>query len=297
MTPRSPGSPQNRQAHSGGRAVSANDSPAPPAVARRRVTAAEAHRIASTLTDDDRRVVELLSICRVATGGQLSGLLWPDTPTGRRTSKRHLAKLTKLSVTARIYRRLGGPGGGSRLVYALDVVGQRLAFASPSRVRRPRTPGTMFLDHAVAVTETYIRLRRAEASGRIELRGFNTESQAWRAYPGPSGRPITLKPDAYAEWVDQHWEHAAFLEIDQATEHPGRVARKADQYLRYWSTGIEQEALGLFPSVIWIVPDDHRRDQLDAVLPSLDTDVTDPFEVLTMEGFTARINQAPEVRR
>ena len=277
-------------------AASANDSPAVPACAR--LTSAEAHRIARTLTEQDRSVIEILDIVRMASGGQLRRLLWPDTVTGHRLARHHLAKLTRLRILARLGRQIGGiRGGSSGHVYTLDVVGQRLADAERvGRIRRPSTPSNAFVDHTLATTETYVALRLAEETHRIELVGFEAEPDCWRRFTGPGGRDLILKPDAFAQWRDALWESAAFFEIDLGTEHPGRLTRKAAAYLTYHRTGIEQQALGLFPEVIWITPSERRVEVIQTALDQLGPETRELFSVTTPGGFTARINQAPERR-
>ena len=116
------------------------------------------------------------------------------------------------------------------------------------------------LAHAVAVAETYTVLRQAERARRLELVGFAIEAGAWREYAGPHGHREVLKPDAYAEWATREWEHAAFIEVDRSTENPKRIAAKNNRYLAYWRSGIEQARQRLFPSVLWLVPDERRAD-------------------------------------
>jgi hypothetical protein len=277
-------------------AGSANDSPAVPAGAR--LTATEAHRIARTLTDQDRSVIEVLDIVRMASGGQLRRLLWADTVTGHRLARHHLAKLTRLRVLARLGRQIGGVrGGSSGHVYTLDVLGQRLADAERvGRIRRPSTPSDAFVDHAIATSETYVGLLLAEAANHIELVGFDAEPDCWRRFTGPGGRDQTLKPDAFAQWRDAEWESAAFFEIDLGTENPGRLTRKAHAYVTYHRTGIELQALGLFPEVIWITPSERRVEVIRRALDELDPESRGLFSVTTPGGFAARINQAPERR-
>lgn len=53
---------------------------------------------------------------------------------------------------------------------------------------------------------------------------------------------------------EDHW----FLEIDRDTEPPSRVLRACLKYEEYRRTGEERRRLGIFPAVVWVVPDQKR---------------------------------------
>jgi hypothetical protein len=221
-------------------------------------------RILASLTNVDLELIDLLALVRMASGSQLNRLLWPTTPSGARTARRRLQRLTDLRIVTRLHRQVGGIKGGSQgYTYALDVNGQRIAQTRHHNTIRRPTPSDSFVDHTLAVTETYITLR---TTTDVELLTWEPEPTCWRSHTGPAGRSMTLRPDGYTAWAVGEWELSAFLEIDRATEHPGRIARKADQYVRYRRTGQEQQRHGVFPSVLWITPSAKRADVLRAVL-------------------------------
>jgi hypothetical protein len=257
-----------------------------------RVTAGRARRIAHDLTAIDRAVIESLSIIHLATGQQLRRLHWPDTPTGQRSARHHLAKLTSLRVLARLERRIGGVRAGSDgYVYALDVVGQRIAETEgPRRYRRPWTPGLPYLAHALAVSECYVRLKTAEAAGHLDVLFFESEPACWRRYPGPHGRSLTLKPDAFVITTTHGSELRHFLEVDRGTEHAPVITRKGQAYIDYWCSGQEQQASGVFPSVLFVVPDSARLAAVSEALGRLDADAWRLFQVCTaaelLDAFT-----------
>lgn len=220
--------------------------------------------IIASLTELDHQVIDTLAVVRMASGNQLNRLFWPTTPSGARVSRRRLKRLTDLRVLTRLHRQVGGIKGGSQgFTYALDVNGQRIAQSlHHNTIRRP-TPSDSFVDHTLAVTETYVMLRTQPG---IELLDFQPEPDCWRHYSGQAGRTVTLRPDAFASWVAGEWEFSCFLEVDRATEHPGRIARKADHYVRYWRTGTEQRTHGVFPTVLWLTPTEARAETLRRVL-------------------------------
>lgn len=245
------------------RGESRDDSSPKHAVAARQ-PAPRLDSIIANLTELDRQVIDTLAVVRMASGNQLNRLFWPTTPSGARVSRRRLKRLTDLRVLTRLHRQVGGNKGGSQgFTYALDVNGQRIAQSlHHNTIRRP-TPSDSFVDHTLGVTETYVVLR---TQPRIELLDWDPEPGCWRSFTGPAGRTITLRPDAFIRWGVGEWELSAFVEIDRATEHPGRIVRKADQYVRYWRTGTEQRAEGVFPTVLWLTPTKQRAEVLRRAL-------------------------------
>jgi hypothetical protein len=248
-----------------------------------RVSAATARRIARSLSDIDRQIIDTLATVTVATGRQLRRLHWPDSDTGRRLARRHLATLCRQRVIARLDRRVGGlrPGSDS-YTHRLDVVGQRLVDESSlRRFRRPWTPGHAYLAHAVAVTECFVVLSELHRQGTLELLAFEAEPACWRPVPS-DGRPQFLKPDAFAVTGQGEWELRHFIEVDRATEHPLRITRKARAYVDYWQSGTEQREHGVFPKVLWVAPDPNRAAVIVEAVSRLDPDTWRLFQVCAM---------------
>jgi hypothetical protein len=248
--------------------------------------------MSSQLTPIDYCVIETLSTVRVSSGAQLRKLYWPNSDTGRRLARHHLAKLTKLRLIARLDRRIGGVRAGSDgFTYTLDVGGHRLASTGneKTRPRRPTTPGDRYLDHALAITERYVDLHDLEAAHTFEIIGFEAEPDSWRRYLGAHGRAVTVKPDAFTILANNEWEHRWFLEIDRGTEHRPTILRKANDYVTYWHTGTEQQDADVFPKVLWIAPDTTRTAQLTDWLAGLDPSAWQLFQVCTDAGFTRAI--------
>ncbi|GAA2734106.1 replication-relaxation family protein [Actinocorallia aurantiaca] len=120
--------------------------------------------------------------------------------------RRVLARLVSGRVLVTLARRVGGVRAGSQgLTYALDTAGQLLmqrwhgvSDSAPSRIRRPWTPGQLFLAHSLDVSELYVRLVEvARLHGAFAVERFDAESAAW-VENGLSG---WLKPDAYVVLV------------------------------------------------------------------------------------------------
>jgi hypothetical protein len=226
------------------------------------------HQLAQSLSDRDRQILTTLRLLRVATGDQLERLYFAGISDRQR--RRALERLESSRLIVRLPRQIGGIRAGSAgSVFALDLAGQRLTNhggpAGGRRIERPWTPGLPFLAHTLAITELYVRLVLADRTGRLELLAFQSEPTAWRRFQGRAGQ-TTLKPDAAlrlgAGTYEDHW----FIEVDRGTEAPGTIERKVAVYQAYWSTGREQATTGVFPKVLWLVPDQPRADLLTEVI-------------------------------
>lgn len=71
--------------------------------------------------------------------------------------------------------------------------------------------------------------------------------------------------------LSTEFELVWFVEIDRSTESTTRIATKAEQYLAYWRTGIEQQrpgSQGVFPRVAWIAPDQQRVTAIERAIAS-----------------------------
>ena len=87
-----------------------------------------------------------------------------------------------------------------------------------------------------------------------------------------TGERLVLKPDAFVRLGVGDLEENNFLEVDRSTESPTVLKRKALTYVAYWQSGEEQVRRGVFPRVLWLVPDERRKQQLLNVLSRLDPD-------------------------
>jgi hypothetical protein len=255
----------------------------------RYITPARAQAIVQSLNDHDRRVVQLLSTVQLASGAQIRRYEWGEGASAARQARRQLATLSDLRVVTRHDQRVGGVrSGGEGYVYSLDLVGQTMTGVTVNR-RRPRPVGLAFIAHAMAVTECYLALRRLEEARSVELLHFEAEPDCWRDFSGPGGGRLILKPDAFAITAEGDYEDRWFLEIDRSTESPARLTKKEATYLDYYRSGREQAESGVFPRVLWVVPDEARAGQLVATLAQLPAEDWKLFQVTTSERFVAVI--------
>jgi hypothetical protein len=175
--------------------------------------------------------------------------------------------MTTAGLLHRFKRRIGGiQAGSSGYLYGLSTGGQRLLDgrgpAGGVRRRRPWEASTPFFDHVLAVSELYVRLREAERGDQFELLQFDAEPSCWRYWPDPSGSRSVVKPDAFVLTATGELVYPTLVEVDRATESRPIIRRKGEAYIAYWQSGVEQTRHAVFPRVCWLVPDDHRREQV-----------------------------------
>jgi hypothetical protein len=244
--------------------------------------------ISQQLTDRDRQVMRTVSRFRVMSGAQLGTLFWPDSSpqTRGRLARRGLARLVRLDVLQPLARRVGGERSGSAsTTFAVGRAGQYLLQAeraSGRRVRRAHTPGARYLAHTLAVAGLYVGLVDTERQGLVEtITSFDPEPGCWRPYMGAYAARLTLKPDAYLKLAIGEYDYSWFIEQDMATEAQTTIEGKAKRYHDYYRTGTEQAERGVFPRVLWIVPDASHAEVVRKTLGRLPADAHRLFAVTT----------------
>jgi hypothetical protein len=221
----------------------------------------------------ERQIVETLARLTLVSGGQLVDLFFDDISnpaTRARLARRVLACLVEQRVLDRLERRQGGVGGGSSAwVYALGPAGRRIvaywAGEGLPRSRAAHEPGVAWTAHTLALSELYVRLREAERAGLVELLAFDAEPACWRRYTRLGGAAGVLKPDAYVRLGIGEFEDSFFIEVDMGSERRGQLTRQHHAYQEFFRSGVEQAKTGVFPSVLWIVPDARRSELLQDI--------------------------------
>lgn len=100
----------------------------------------------------------------------------------------------------------------------------------------------------------------------------------------------TLKPDLRVviglEDYELHW----FVEADLATEHLPVIRRQCAAYEQFRATGRYQAEHGLFPTVLWVAPDEVRAAALRAAVASpKGSNQSDLFQACATEEYAAVI--------
>jgi hypothetical protein len=245
----------------------------------------------------DRQIVETVARLSLVSGGQLVDLFFESVPnpsTRSRRARRVLGRLVEERVLDRLERRRGGAGGGSSAwVYALGPAGRRMiAYWAGEGLPRSRSayePSAIWTAHTLAVSDLYVQLRAAERAGRVELLAFDAEPACWRRYTRLGGTVGVLKPDAYIRLGVGEFEDSFFIEMDLGSERRGQLTRQHHAYREYFRAGVEQTKTGIFPGVMWIVPDRQRVALLSDIHRGLPEQTRRLFTVATGEQALAAL--------
>jgi hypothetical protein len=239
-------------------------------MSRRYLTLGALRELETKLTERDLAVLKRVSDLRFVSGSQLARLHFADSPdpaVNARFARRAVLRLVKLTALARLPRPVGGVRSGSAgFVYHLGIGGQRLAtehgWQPERRRRRSQAPGTLFVHHALQVSELHTQLVEADRSRSIELLELSAEPSCWRSYGGLGNQRLVLKPDSYARLGVGAYEDSYWFEVDMGTEGSRALERQLRHYLAYYDSGQEQTERGVFPRVLWLAPDDRRTETI-----------------------------------
>jgi len=220
---------------------------------------------------------------------------------GIRACTRVLTRLRDHHLIYRLDRPVGGTGGGSTsYVWGIDAAGDRLLrrdAGEEGRRSRSFEPTTMFLQHTLAIAGTRLQLEAMKREGKLELVSVTTEPRNWRPFLTGSGSPQVLKPDLHAVTAAGDYEDHWFVEVDRGTESLPTLLRKCHLYQRYAATGIEQQATGVYPIALWLIPTKARRDRLEAAInadPKLDHRL---FRIADPSELEAVVTQSTELTK
>lgn len=253
--------------------------------------------IGEKLSERDWQILATVRAFRYLTTRQLSrqhfGLLPANDPIPRKANHA-LARLRELGLLANLNRRIGGVRAGSGgYVWQITDLAYRLLcwhLKEPTNMRvRALEPGTAFLDHTLAIAEVVLTLQEASRNDKVTLSRIQLEPASWRSFLGFGGEVRRLKPDLTAVTKSGDYEDYWFIEVDRATEPPNRVVKKCLEYNEYRRSGKEQSEHGLFPAVVWTVPNENRREQLRRRLSGEKSVDDHLFEVVTLDELASLI--------
>jgi hypothetical protein len=238
-----------------------------------RISSAHLDRIASDLTSLDRAVLRLVARTRLCSGAQLERLFWHEgnPASSARNARRSLGQLVAWRILDRLPRSVGGRRAGSRgYVYSVGPSGARLlARENGVRVRRLSAPGDRYVTHTLAIAELLVQLQESDRAGALEVIAVQTEPECWRGFLGPFASRRILKPDLFVRVGVGALEDRWMIEVDLATEASGTLLSKANRYAEHHRSGREQHEHGIYPRVLFAVPDARREIQVGGVLERL----------------------------
>jgi hypothetical protein len=190
-------------------------------------------------------------------------------PGRARTGREVLRRLTEWRVLARLPRQIGGVRAGSDgHVYVVGTAGRKLLGRRGVHLRRSGLPGDRYLRHTLATTEAVVALQEAHRSGTIDLLEVQTEPRCHRSFVTGFGSIAWVKPDLFVRVGVGAYEDRYLIEIDLATEARGTIQQKVAGYQRHFASGSEQREHGIYPQVLWLVPDSDRAERLQEYLDS-----------------------------
>ena len=246
------------------------------------------------------RLLALVAAHRFATTTQLARLTaleYASSASALRQTQRHLASLAQQRLLTSLERRVGGWQGGSAVtVWAATTRGHRLVAAENgedeevARRQRPREVSTTFLDHLLAITEVRTSVEEAVRQQTDTEATVALEPECWRTRLGPSGQPQVLRPDLAVTVTSPAYEDRYLVEVDRATENPGRVIATCWRYQEHHAQAGDG---GVFPLVVWLVPNDRRRHRLERAIAHSTGLLRDLFRVIRLDQLPTLIHGGP----
>ena len=245
------------------------------------------------------RLLALVAAHRFATTTQLARLTaleYASSASALRQTQRHLASLAQQRLLTSLERRVGGWQGGSAVtVWAATTRGHRLVAADEGegevpRRQRPREVSTTFLDHLLAITEVRTSIEEAVRQEADTEAAVTLEPECWRTALSPSGQVQVLRPDLAVTVTSPAYEDRYLMEVDRATENPGRVIATCWRYQEH------QAQIGdgdVFPLVVWLVPSDCRRYRLERAIAHSTGLLRDLFRVIRLDQLPTLIHGGP----
>lgn len=241
------------------------------------------------LSERDVAILNAIADCRLMTTTHVQRLFFTDYDTDQlklRATRRACNRLEKHGYINKV-RRIGGADAGSTVSdYSLNVSGARLV-SSRDRHVEPYFPDPQdyFYEHTMGLTGLYTDLRELSNAGKLQLVELATEPLCWRVYANATKE---LRPDMSAITMHQVNDDAElfywFIEWDRSTEHQPQIVQRLRQYQEYCNTGIEQQTHGVFPLVLWVVPDARRKNELQKIIRETPGIIPDLFVIKTASG-------------
>ena len=246
------------------------------------------------------RLLALVAAHRFATTTQLARLTAPEyasPASALRQTQRHLASLAQQRLLTSLERRIGGWQGGSAVtIWAATTRGQRLVAPEGEEVprrQRPREVSTTFLDHLLAITEVRTSIEEAVRQEADTEAAVALEPDCWRTALSPSGQVQVLRPDLAVTITSPAYEDRYLVEVDRATENPGRVIATCWRYQEHQAASAQASDGDVFPLVVWLVPGDRRRHRLERAIAHSTGLLRDLFRVIRLDQLPTLIHGGP----
>jgi hypothetical protein len=206
-----------------------------------------------------------------------------DKNTTNTPCNRVLARLVSGGYLATIERRpVGGTGGGSGpKCYQLGPKGWQFM-----RREGRYWPFRAISMHMIEIADAHVSLIQAARAGDFHIFDYETEPNN-RLVIQEKG--VDLRPDYYfhAAIPSSESQVTVWLEIDRGTERRPQLKDKIDKYVHAFKHATYDD-IETFPMIIFIVPDEERRKELDRLINAVPGVVAEDkpiFLVQTKDSF------------
>lgn len=207
-----------------------------------------------SLSDLDRRILDLLSFLRVLTLPQLATIS-PEIPS--RTLRYRTARLAKHGLIGRTrpYRERGSAP------HHLWPTRKGEAIASgklPPRGGERREPNPLFLAHAAGLSELYVVLKTG-LPGSTRLAAFDREAEAREPFDTLGREQRAIAPDACIEIAEADGRMLlGFVELDLGTMSHRQLKAKAARYGEYAQLSAWRNRNPFCPALLFITTSEKR---------------------------------------
>lgn len=240
-----------------------------------RTRAATTHVYASSMqiAARDLAIIRLVGRFNQLTAGQIAAIVFYEN-SSKTASTRVLARLTKDRYIARINRRLpgGSKGGSPQYVYQIGPEGWRLF----SRSRWSPSSAVNF--HSLAIGDAYVQALQVERQGLGAISSVTTEPESHTVIANQD-----LRPDLHIDFdvPALRASISLYIEVDLATERQKQLKEKMERYYQAWKHTEDST----FPLIVFLAPDDYRRQEIRRIVNSGGEDWAALFHVELQEEF------------
>ena len=246
------------------------------------------------LSAKEEQLLKFLLKAKYTTTKQLARLYFTDSmssSTALRRANLTTKKLNEKGYIRHLDRRIGGVRAGSgSFVWKINTKGMKYLKQKQMNLSITRQnnyePTWHHLEHTLAISEIYVQLTELKNKHSIQsIDSFQFEPNCWRGWLDNHAGRMILKPDCYIEISLDNYLYNYFVEVDKNSESLTRIVNKSKQYIRYFNLNIEQKDTGIFPLVLWVVPDDKRKLAITRRIQEELQDYWELFQVIPLDDF------------
>lgn len=271
------------------------------------------------LTPRDMQIISFIEQAHCAFTHQLTRLFFASASNEQAASKacrRNMQKLLEYKLVNKLDRKIGGYRAGSNAnIWYLTDAGYKLLDLedpdTPLKRRRFLEPSAITLRHRLTSVECYIQMvelgRKIQLGGNVQaeeaggnsgaasktnsgtitprsfsVRKVEFEPKSWKQYPYDNKNKY-LKPDLFISIEKDGYEYLYFVEIDLASESMTDILRQCESYHDCYNSRAIQNEYDIFPIVLWIVPDEKRKERFVKVLKEQYERTNHLFTIITAE--------------